>query len=117
MDKQALERLYNTLMYFRRHINPEMPIQQLLIYLRICLDERLTMKDIEDALEMPNGTVSRNFKVLSKYIVRDSQGNKSIEGYDLLRIEPDIEERRRNVAQLTTKGLKVAEEISKILKS
>ena len=115
MGKQSnLYQLYKALMHIRTDVDPDMPIQQLLIFLEVCLQEGITMTELGEHLDMPSGTVSRNVKVMSKYVV-DNGHKKEIKGADLFVLQRDLEERRRLGAYLTTKGKRVETELLKIL--
>jgi DNA-binding MarR family transcriptional regulator len=75
------------------------------------------MNDLVEKLDLPQASISRSTKELSKYIERDPKTNeKKLVGYDLIRTEPDLEERRRLVLYLTPKGRQVKELLQKYMK-
>lgn len=103
--------------FVRKHINKDIAISHLAIFLEVCLQEGLTMNDLVEKLDLPQASISRSTKELSKYIERDPKTNeKKLVGYDLIRTEPDLEERRRLVLYLTPKGRQVKELLQKYMK-
>lgn len=97
--------------YIRDNINKDFAIQQLAIYLLVSQNQGITMTEISDRLNMPQGTVSRNVKELTQYI--DKFKNNC--GYDLIRVEPDMVERRRLACYLSRKGNRLMKELEDIL--
>lgn len=102
--EQAGEVLYN---YTKR----DLVGTQLMIYLAICNNEGINMKDLAEYLEMPQGSLSRNVKKLSVY--RNSKGNKV--GFDLIEAKPDYENRRTLALYLTEKGRELRADLEKTL--
>lgn len=73
------------------------------------------MPDISERIGMPQGTLSRNIKQLSRYTVRGEKGGREVRGYNLLRTEPDLDERRRLAVYLTKDGKALIEDLEQIL--
>lgn len=116
MDKE-LRKLNKGISFIRERISKDLAMNQLYIFLSICEKEGQSMYDLAPLLDVPLSTISRNTKELSKYIEKDSKtGEKVLQGYDLIRSEQDIEERRRLVFFLTPKGKKLRDELIKYLK-
>jgi DNA-binding MarR family transcriptional regulator len=89
-----------------------MALPQISIFLLVAEKPGITMTDISVELDMPQGTVSRNIKELTKYLDR----YKNSCGYDLLKVEPDMEERRRFACFLSNKGKRIVSELEEIFK-
>lgn len=81
----------------------------------ICVKEGQSVYDLIGHFKLPQPSTSKNLKELGKYIVTDKDGNKTVKGYDLIRAEPDLEERRILVYYLTPKGQALKEKIEKII--
>lgn len=102
------------LSFIRSNIHSDMALQQLHLYLVVAKKEGVTMPELEKLLDMPQGTVSRNIKKLSKYVER-YKGKDMLQGYDLVYTSPDIYDRRINAVYLTEKGRKVLADLEKVL--
>ena len=83
--------------------------------LAIAEEDGITQPKIADKLGWPQGTVSRNVKKLSVYLVESETGAKRKAGYELVEQRPDTFDRKANAVYLTPKGKKVLKEISDII--
>jgi DNA-binding MarR family transcriptional regulator len=102
----GINRFDRGISYIREQLNGDFALPQLAIFLLVARNEDITMVEIGERLNMPQGTVSRNVKALSKYHTRE--GNKvNTHGYDLLKVEPDLFDRRKFAVTLTTKGKEI----------
>lgn len=111
-------RIFNQgISFIREHINKDIAFSQLAVFIEVCLKEGITMYDLVDKLDLPQASISRCTKELSKYIEKDPKtGERKIGGYDLIRSEPDLEERRRLVLYLTPKGQQIKKLLEEYLK-
>jgi DNA-binding MarR family transcriptional regulator len=104
------------LTFVRTYLNKDIALSHLAIFIEVCLNGGITMSDLADKLELPQASISRSTKELSKYIEKDPKtGEKKLAGYDLIRTEPDLEERRRLVLYLTSKGKQIKELLEKYM--
>lgn len=95
--------LHYVIEQLRQHTASDIAITQLTIFLTVCYREGITMTELGEYLNMPQGSVSRNVKVLSRYLVEGENG-REVRGYDLIRTEPALDDRRRLAVYLTGKG-------------
>lgn len=94
--------------FIRKHINKDIAFSQLAVFIEVCIKEGISMYDLVEKLDLPQASISRCTKELSKYIEKDPKtGERRMVGYDLVRTEPDLEERRRLVLYLTPKGQQI----------
>lgn len=105
--ERHLKRLVRVLAFIRQRISPDMPCQQLALFLSVALEDGITMADLGKRLEMSQGSVSKNVRMLSRYLE-----SGQLRGYDLVKAEQDLAERRRFVVNLTPKGREVAKQIA-----
>jgi len=98
MDRR-LRALSRTVRIIRTQLNHELPIQQLALLLEVHLNEGISMPELSKKLNMGQGSVSKNVKLMSRYI----EGGE-LRGYDLLSTEQDLQERRRFVVRTTEKA-------------
>ncbi len=116
MAKSALDTLTIIAEILHSNIDKELQLQQLKLFLYVAKANRKMKKkpssqDIAEALNMPQGSVSRNTKVMGIWV--DGHGTKR--GMDLIKSEPDIYERRRLVYSLTEHGENVFQQLASAL--
>ena len=112
----AISTFNRGLTFVRTHLNKDIALSHLAIFLEVCLHEGITMAYLAEKLDLPQASVSRSTKELCKYVEKDLKtGEKKLLGYDLIRTEPDLEERRRLVLFLTPKGKQIKESLEKYL--
>jgi DNA-binding MarR family transcriptional regulator len=87
-----------------------MPIQQLAMLLEVSLNEGVSMPDLGRGLKMGQGSVSKNVKLMSKFMDGDE-----LKGLGLLYTEQDLHERRRFVVHTTPKGQEFLRRLSSLL--
>jgi len=105
---QELRSIYRVVEIVRQQINKDLPIQQLALFLLVANRPGISMTDICRVLRMPQGSVSRNVKQLGCYLER-REGLEMVKGLDLLRTEPDPENRCRLLVYLTRRGQELAD--------
>jgi DNA-binding MarR family transcriptional regulator len=108
-------KLEEALSYIRSEVGSDFACSQFHILVVVASRAGITQHELGLKLNMLHGTVSRNIRALGKYL-EDYQGTKVVKGYDLVRMEPDLYERRRMACYLTTKGEKVMKTLAAILK-
>ena len=111
---QKISKLLKVLQLIRNEISVDIPVQQIAILLLVSQrkpNDPISMPEIKLALNMPQGSVSRNVRMLSRFT--DSKKG-SFRGYDLVETRPDMYERRRLSVSLTEKGKKLVAKIEQI---
>lgn len=102
-----LSKLYACIEEMRK-IDPEMQAHTINIFVMVCMNPGITMKDLGNRLGISQATMSRNIAALGKV----HRLNRP--GYDLLQAEEDPVERRRKVVNLTAKGKRVKESLEAV---
>jgi DNA-binding MarR family transcriptional regulator len=105
---KALYKLYRAVEEARK-IDPEMQAHTFNIFLTVCINPNVTMKDLGERLGLSQATMSRNIAALGKV----HRLNRP--GYDLCVAEEDPVERRRKVVNLTPKGKRVRDALVEIM--
>jgi DNA-binding MarR family transcriptional regulator len=109
MDRGLLA-LRRVVRIIRTDLSHELPVQQLALLLEVAGNEGIGMPDLSRALKMGQGSVSKNVKLMSKYI-EDGQ----MRGFGLLATEQDLQERRRFVVYTTPKGKEFMNKLAEAL--
>lgn len=78
---EPIERLRGITKYLRTEVNSELPIQHLAILIEVARKDGITMPEISVNLNMPSGSLSRNIKILSRYMEKNE-----MKGYDLVEV-------------------------------
>lgn len=81
-----------------RTLDKEMPVQQMLVFCWVALNEGRTQRELCVSLDMPSSTASRNLAALSKV------HRLGKEGLGLIEWREDPMDRRSKLLWLTTKG-------------
>lgn len=110
IQSDSIDVLFRSVEYIRREIHPDMAMNQLRIFLYVADNEGITMPDLSERLGMPQGSLSRNIKKLSRF---NEKGK--MQGYDLVYREPDLDERRRFAVYLTKRGKEVWDALAAIV--
>lgn len=106
MDRKAVRALRNGFTFIRDRLNPEMPVQQLALLMEVICEDGITMPELSKRLKMSPASVSKNVRMLSRFIDKGE-----LKGYDLLRAEPHLEERRKFAVYPTNNGIKFVEDL------
>ncbi|MCK4260079.1 MAG: MarR family transcriptional regulator [Halanaerobiales bacterium] len=69
-------KMRQTIKYLREIIAKDMPLQQLAVFLEVCANEGISMKELAKTLGMPQSSITRNVKRLCQF----KNGTK-MEGY------------------------------------
>jgi len=109
-----LSRILKAVEMLRKRVHKEMPSQHLSLLLTVADHPGITMPELGRLLDMPQGTVSRNVKVLSHYVEREA-GSLQPKGRNLLRTQPDHGNPHCLAVYLTGRGEAVVEELRAIL--
>lgn len=109
-----LAKMLRAVEMLRRRVHKAMPSQHLSLLLAVAERPGITMPELGRVLNMPQGTVSRNVKVLSHYVEREAGGVQP-KGRNLLRTQPDPGNPHCLAVYLTGRGEAVVEELRAIL--
>ncbi|AMV73348.1 MarR family transcriptional regulator [Desulfuromonas sp. DDH964] len=96
----------------RRRVHREMPIQHIVLLLTVAENPGITMPELVTRLDMPQGTVSRNVKILSSYVEWEN-GVARTRGRNLLRTLPDADNRHVLAVFLTGRGEALVQELGR----
>lgn len=118
LNENGVNKLTKCLRHARDTIYRDLPVQHLLLFLTVVEEPGVTMTALADKLEIPQGTVSRNVKALSLYLrdpteaeIKAGLKQKKKCGYDLLRVEPDMYNRKMFAVYPTANGMSMAKEL------
>jgi len=112
---QEIGNLRKILELLRSKVHRELPLQQLVLFLAVIEKPGITMPELVVSLAMPQGTVSRNVKALSNYLVWQD-GVAVPHGRNLLRTLPDEANRHILAVFPTGRGEALAGEIARGLR-
>lgn len=112
---EELERFSKALFYVRDNINSDMALPQLLILLQVWQEEGITMVTLAKRLKMPQGTISRNLRMLGQFMTQGQP--RELKGYSLVGLKPDLYDRKRLACFLTDHGKEVCSDMIEILGS
>jgi len=105
--------LLEALQLLRCRVNRDLPIQHVVLLLTVARHPGITMPELVQTLDMPQGTVSRNVKVLSHSV--DWQNGIAVpRGYGLLRTQPSVDNRQMLAVYLTGRGEALVEEVARL---
>lgn len=110
----SVTNLLKVLELVRGRVHRELPLQQLQMLLTVAERPGITMPELMATLDMPQGTVSRNVKALSHYVVWQN-GVAIPHGRGLLRTLPSVDNRQVLAVYLTGRGEVLADDIARLL--
>ena len=84
---EDISQLFYIVEMFRKRLSSQLPSQHISLLLLVAERPGITQAALSELLHMPQGTVSRNLKLLNRYFERDQQGS-SAKGYGLLITRP-----------------------------
>lgn len=99
-----------TIVRILRELDPDMSMNQVLVFCWVVLNEGKTQRDLRAALEIPPSTASRNLAALSKVHRLRKPGLDLVEWVECPR------DRRANVLFLTTRGRRLVDQLLDRLK-
>jgi DNA-binding MarR family transcriptional regulator len=102
---QQVTQLSDVITCLRTELNKDLPIQHIALILAVVQQPGISMQDLMDSLGMPQGSVSRNVKLLS------SPGR----GYGLLRNEQDLVNRKQVLVFPTEKCIDLVEKLCRLM--
>jgi DNA-binding MarR family transcriptional regulator len=111
-EKRNLEHLIGLLDNFRK-LDTEMPIQHVVSFLNIALNEEkedgFSVQDLENLIHLSQSATSRNVQALSKWF------KPNIPGHDLVESYENPMDRRKKVVRLNAKGRSMATNVLRFL--
>lgn len=110
-----LTQMFQALQFVREEIYEEFTLRQLCLLLYVAQHEGETQMELAASLNISEGVISKNIKMMCISGKRDSEGKMVLKGHGLLDIRPDIWDRKRNACFLSAKGKTVIAGIEKIL--
>ncbi len=84
---KEISHLFYVVEMFRNRLSRQLPTQHISLLLLVAERPGITQAELSNLLDMPQGTVSRNLKLLNYYLERDQCGS-SAKGYGLLITRP-----------------------------
>jgi len=115
MHMEELARMTAAMELLRKRLNKGMPGQQMCLLLTVAVCPGVTMPELAQRLDMPQGSVSRNIKALSHYREREN-GVSQLKGHGLLRTAPVGGGSHALAVYLTPMGVSVIDEIDRVLR-
>lgn len=86
-----------------------MPIQTAVVFLQTALRKQTTMRELGEITGLSQASMSRNIAALSKHHRLGKQG------HDLVVTREDPAERRVKIVELTKKGQKLVDKLTKLV--
>ena len=108
-------RLSRVIELLRRQLNKDLPSQHIALLLAVAQNPGITMPELCKQLDMPQGTVSRNVKLMSHFC--DKNGNNSVtkKGYGLLETDQAPANRYQLAVFLTAEGERLVEKLARVM--
>lgn len=111
----SIARLHRAIELLESNIEEGNSVRQIRIFLAAAEHEGISMPDLAALLDLPQPTLSRNIKLLSRYTEVGPNGERQVKGVDLLTTGPDIDYRRRFAVYLTQKGRELTQKLQEII--
>lgn len=112
----SIARLHRAIELLESNIEEGNSVRQIRIFLAVAEHEGISMPDLAALLDLPQPTLSRNIKLLSRYTEVGPNGERQVKGADLLTTGPDIDYRRRFAVYLTQKGRELVQKLQEIIR-
>ena len=110
---QEINKLSRVIELLRKQLNKDLPSQHIALLLAVAQEPGITMPELCKRLDMPQGTVSRNVKLMSHYA--DKNGDAAKKGYGLLETEPATSNRYQLAVSLTAEGERLIQKLVKAM--
>lgn len=109
----GISKLSKVIEVLRNQLSKDLPSQHIALLLSVAESPGVTMPELCQMLDMPQGTVSRNVKLLSYY--RDNKNENK--GYGLLETEPAQQNRYQLAVYLTPEGERLVQKLVGIMEN
>ena len=112
---QELTRLSQVIELLRKQLNKDLPSQHIALLLAVAQQPGITMPELCKQLDMPQGTVSRNVKLMSHFC--DKKGNDGVtkRGYGLLETDQAPSNRYQLAVFLTAEGERLVQKSARAM--
>jgi hypothetical protein len=112
--KQELYIFSNAIELLRRRVNKDLPSQHIALLLAVAMQPGITMTELCTQLDMPQGSVSRNVKLMSHFCA--NSGTKVTKnGYGLLKTDQAEVSRYRLSVFLTAEGERLVQKLAQVV--
>jgi len=115
MDEIA--KLSRVIELLRKQLNKDLPSQHIALLLAVARQPGITMPELCEKLDMPQGTVSRNVKLLSHFCDKTGRDNVKKKGYGLLQTDQASTNRYQLAVFLTVEGDRLVQKIVQVMVS
>jgi DNA-binding MarR family transcriptional regulator len=106
-EQRNIEVLIGILEQFRK-MDQEIPIQYVVSFLHIALEQGLAIQDLQTKIDMSQSATSRNVAALSDWF----KPKENKRGHGLVKSHEDLMDRRKKTVELTLKGHALLREIN-----
>ena len=107
---QEINKLSRVIELLRKQLNKDLPSQHIALLLAVARRPGITMPELCHELDMPQGTVSRNVKLMSHYCDKKGDGVTK-KGYGLLETDQAPTNRYQLAVSLTPEGERLVEKL------
>lgn len=107
--KATLNALSRMVEVLRREVDPEMPVQQLQVFLQVALRGQTTQHEVGEATGLSKASMSRNVAALGPI------NRFKARGHDLLVVYEDPRNQRQKLIELSPKGKKLVSRLIHIV--
>ncbi len=111
---QEISKLSRVIELLRRQLNKDLPSQHIALLLAVAQKPGITMPELCQHLDMPQGTVSRNVKLMSHYCDKKGDGVTK-KGYGLLETDQAPSNRYQLAVFLTAEGGRLIEKLVRVM--
>lgn len=111
---EQIDRIWKIIELFRKQLNKDLPSQHIALLLAVARQPGITMPELCKELDMPQGTVSRNVKLMSHYCDKNEISTTK-KGYGLLETDQASDNRYQLAVFLTAAGQELIEELTRII--
>lgn len=108
-DTQSLSLLLTLLEMIRKEIDTEAPSQMIAVFIRVALNDGITMNALVEETGMSQSSISRNIAALA------DKHRLGFKGHGLVCTMEDPSSRRRKIVSLTPKGKQLKRRVIDIL--
>lgn len=110
-----LTRLSQVIELLRKQLNKDLPSQHIALLLAVAQQPGITMPELCEQLDMPQGTVSRNVKLMTHFC--DKKGNCGVtkKGYGLLETDQAPSNRYQLAVFLTAEGERLVQKMARVM--
>jgi DNA-binding MarR family transcriptional regulator len=112
---QELTRLAQIIELLRKQLNKDLPSQHIALLLAVAQQPGITMPELCEQLDMPQGTVSRNVKLMSHFCDKKGSNGVTKKGYGLLETDQAPSNRYQLAVFLTAEGERLVQKMARVM--